>query len=180
MGLASAVARAFIDNRQAVRDAIVNSCPLPMFAADMDGQWMYANEMYLKLLGIPLERAIGDGWRTSLHASCSESVIEVYARVIGEQSAARHVPVVHQQSTGHAVHGFMDVAYAPGSGFVGWFAPVCVSPVDCPLHGLLGNIPRLSWEQEVAGLNPAVRTISSQSYTKGLPIVSAFGTMPPV
>lgn len=150
MGLASAVARAFIDNRQAVRDAIINSCPLPMFAADTDGQWMYVNEMYLKLLGIPLERAVGDGWRATLHASCSESVTEVYARVIGEQSVARHVPVIHQQSTAYVVHGFMDVAYAPSSGFVGWFAPVCTSPIDCPLHSLLGNIPNQLLHPDVA------------------------------
>lgn len=150
MGLASAVARAFIDNRQAVRDAIINSCPLPMFAADTDGQWMYVNEMYLKLLGVPLDRVVGNGWRDMLHESCSASVIEVYARVIAEQSAARHVPVVYQQSTGHVVHGFMDMAYAPSSGFVGWFAPVCISPVDCPLHGLLGHIPNRILHPDVA------------------------------
>lgn len=137
--LAEALASTFITNREGIVNAVVESCPVPMFVADTSGKWVHVNLHYQKLLGHTEERLRGDGWLTTIKAEHRSHLAEFWRHIVGSRVAVSHLQVIHDQgySTGGMVMGFMNIGYVPSSGFVGWFVPICSTPSECPLHGFL-------------------------------------------
>lgn len=138
MSLTVELAKAFVNGRQALKDAIVNRCPIPMFVTDAEGRWKCVNALHAQLLRVPESDLCGDGWRKFMDAD----VLNRYDRAVSEKSDMHHVACTVHPSGSGTMHGFMDMAFISPDGYIGWFVPICVNPQDCPTHILLGNIAR--------------------------------------
>ncbi len=139
--LAEALASTLIKNREAIRTAIVESCPIPMFVADAVGDWVHVSLNYQKLLAQPTNEILGRKWLNTLTPRSREKAESIWDHVVQHRVGVRHLPIEHVQASGHVLSGFMDIGFVPVDGFVGWFVPMCAEPVACPVHEhLLKNV----------------------------------------
>lgn len=140
--LSESLARALIANREAFTTAIVESCPVPMFAADMQGDWIHVNLNYQRFLLRRLEDVCGNGWKNTVHPEDRAVLLAQWDHIVARRLNARHILFRHTRpGLMGPIAGYLSVGCVPGSGFIGWFAPVCAKPVECPFHEhLLRNI----------------------------------------
>lgn len=136
------LAETLISNREVLTNAIVESCPVPMFVADNEGSWLLANEPYLLLLGRQPADVVGNGWLSTLTPRNRVFMETEWVRIVRERISARHLLIEHVQPGGMVIHGYACIGHVHVAGFVGWFVPICDEPKACPVHGyLLHNVP---------------------------------------
>ncbi len=54
-------------SQEALYASLTTAAPIGIFHADADGACRYVNDRWTQLSGIPLEKALGDGWIAALH-----------------------------------------------------------------------------------------------------------------
>lgn len=136
------LAQAFITNRETLTTAIVESCPVPMFMADEHGRWTFVNAVMLRLLCRDASELLDVAWLRALAPSSTAEIAALWESVARHKLTIHHLRVDFAQGLGGIVSGYFTVNHVHPACYVGWFVPICCTPVDCPMHGfLLKNIP---------------------------------------
>lgn len=89
-------------------EALVDSCPLPMFVASPTGEILFGNAALCQLLGIPAADLRGKLSSTMLGRWCPRIERDV-RQVLARKRASRHTLVIHNQS-GEARGGWLTLA----------------------------------------------------------------------
>lgn len=89
-------------------EALVDSCPLPMFVASPTGEILFGNAALCQLLGIPTADLRGKLSSTMLGRWCPRIERDV-RQVLARKRASRHTLVIHNQS-GEARGGWLTLA----------------------------------------------------------------------
>jgi len=89
-------------------EALVDSCPLPMFVASPTGEILFGNAALCQLLGIPVADLRGKLSSTMLGRWCPRIERDV-RQVLARKRASRHTLVIHNQS-GEARGGWLTLA----------------------------------------------------------------------
>lgn len=62
--------------------AIAQISPVGIYRTDSEGNCLYVNEKWVEIAGLPLEKALGEGWLNALHKDDKEEVFEKWAKYI--------------------------------------------------------------------------------------------------
>ncbi len=62
--------------------ALVKLIPVGVYLTDAQGRCQYANDRWLKMAGMTLEEALGDGWVNGLHAEDRERIAAAWVQTI--------------------------------------------------------------------------------------------------
>ncbi len=64
--------------------ALVHRVPLGIFATDTDGNFLFVNEAWSEVAGIPPEQAVGQGWINAVYPEDRDEVIKSWKAAAGE------------------------------------------------------------------------------------------------
>lgn len=67
--------------------AVLNASPLGIIFTNAQGQLLYGNPTYLRIAGIELDQARGDGWGQAIHPDDLPTVTEQWRLAVGDGSA---------------------------------------------------------------------------------------------
>lgn len=125
--------------------AIAETCPVPMFLANFEGDWAFVNVYCQRALLRESSELLDRGWFRFVYEADRDIVHVHWRHLVERKLNAHHIQIRFVQKTGHVLRGYMDVAHVKGVGFVGWFMPICEEPVECPMHQtLLRNVASIS------------------------------------
>jgi len=65
--------------------ALVNKVPVGIFAAEANGDFLFVNERWSEIAGIPPARAVGKGWIKAVHPDDRDTVIAAWQSAAGEK-----------------------------------------------------------------------------------------------
>jgi PAS domain S-box-containing protein len=104
---------------------VVDTCPLPTFLADDQGQLVYANCAYCRLVGAEnLEEVLGNGWKNFLAPGCRERIYAEWRRMIARrvQKFERVEPNLQSHQSGAVVSAIRVMRLECGH-YVGFIVP---------------------------------------------------------
>lgn len=109
-----------IDSIEFMKLAQFNIMEVPIFIADVDGKYRWANKAYLLTVGMALEEVIGTGWSDNIHTEDKQRVLDEWYRACSEfrpfNSRYRiivdgRIEFVFSQAVGKPDVGYFGVIY---------------------------------------------------------------------
>lgn len=120
--------------------AVVENCPVPLFAADAAGGWTRVNAPYQTLLGAKEYQLLGRKWVKFIRPDDLSRVMDEYERAVADKVTSTRIHFQHAVG-GAFVNMWWHITAIPGDGYLGFAVPSCASPMGCPLHdSLLHNV----------------------------------------
>ena len=140
--------------KQAELTAAYDASPLGLFQTDPDGRCTYVNRRYEKLSGLPIERALGNGWINAIHRQDRIKVFRAWRQSWRSSAAAGRHNLAH-----------LTCRFVHDDGRIVWVsvraAPVVVDGKVLGYSGTVDDITtRIKSEQALAASEQRLRTLA--------------------
>ena len=150
--LAQALANRFVEHRDKMTEieeqlrrykALVDTCPVPVYAADKQGLCIYCNRLFCELTGAKLEQAQHMGWFDFVHPDQRQSVIKDWLYAVNMTKETERT-IRFLRPDGKVTEALVKAIKMPHGGWVGFCVPIQFTPFVRWLQGTLDPIPTIN------------------------------------
>lgn len=135
------LAEKLAEERERLDKAVVTHCPVPVFTTDRTGKWLSVNEPFTRLLGIEATDALGDIWQKKLFAETAKATKNAWSDLIERAATTDRILLKFKATDGRLVSAWATMVRLIDARWIGFVVPICVTPIECPIHCfLLHNI----------------------------------------